>query len=74
MQSVGRHFCWWYIVNTWINTEVAIGQTQVSLCIKMIDENVDKEKAKSEVDENDYHLFCVSIYNRWNYRLIWHIT
>jgi hypothetical protein len=54
--------------STWTNMEVEIGTTQVSLGNDILDENIEKEKAKSKVSDDNTQLFCVSIDNGWNNR------
>jgi hypothetical protein len=52
--------------NTWTNMEVGIGKAQIWAGNMVLKEIVEKEKGKSEVNNDSQHLFYVSIDNGWN--------
>ena len=54
--------------NSWARLEETIGIAQIRLANTVINENIEKEKALSAMDDMERHLFCVSIDARWNNR------
>jgi hypothetical protein len=54
--------------NTWTKLEEAIGAAQIRMANTVINENIEKEKALSKMDDMERYLFCVSIDAGWNNR------
>ena len=54
--------------NSWARLEETIGIAQIQLANTVINENIEKEKALSAMDDMERHLFCVSIDTGWNNR------
>jgi hypothetical protein len=54
--------------NTFSDIEVQIGKHQIAAGNSILEDNVEKEKQLSEVNDDSQFLFCVSIDNGWNNR------